>query len=244
MTTFSTLPALGSASRAEGAARLLGDAIMLGLIGEGEQLPAEAELAAQLGVATVTLREALATLRQQGLIETRRGRGGGSFVRQPRTISLRSMQAHLGGLSADELRDIADHRAAVSGASAAVAAERASRFEINRLRQQVSAVAAATTLAGRRRADSRFHIELAAIGHSPRLTRAEIALQAEIGELLLLILDDSSERERMAVEHEAILKAVTARQSDRARRLTETHVAADSARLTELYLGLVAGEAE
>jgi DNA-binding GntR family transcriptional regulator len=67
--------------RREAVARRLGGAIALGLLGDGEQLPSEQELATSLNVSTVTLRDALADLRQKGLVETRRGRGGGSFVR-------------------------------------------------------------------------------------------------------------------------------------------------------------------
>ena len=69
------------ALRSEAVVRRLGSAIALGLLGDGEQLPAETELATMLNVSTVTLREALAELRELGLVETRRGRGGGSFVR-------------------------------------------------------------------------------------------------------------------------------------------------------------------
>ena len=61
----------------------VGQAIQLGLLTDGEQLPPETEFAAQLGVSAMTLREALAMLRQQGLVETRRGRTGGTFVRRP-----------------------------------------------------------------------------------------------------------------------------------------------------------------
>jgi DNA-binding transcriptional MocR family regulator len=50
------------------------DGISLGLLADAEQLPSEVELATQFGVSTVTIREALASLREQGLVETRRGR--------------------------------------------------------------------------------------------------------------------------------------------------------------------------
>src|SRR4028118_286256 len=69
------------ALRSEAVVRRVGSAIGLGLLGDGEQLPTEADLATMLNVSTVTLREALAELRGLGLVETRRGRGGGSFVR-------------------------------------------------------------------------------------------------------------------------------------------------------------------
>jgi GntR family transcriptional repressor for pyruvate dehydrogenase complex len=112
---------------------------------------------------------------------------------------------------------------------------------VRQLAYQAGEVADAPGIAGPRRADSRFHIKLAAIGHSIRLTRAEIAIQAEIGELLLLLHEDAAERARAGTEHEAIMAAVSARDGEGARRLAEAHVAADLARLIELHLELAAG---
>ena len=58
----------------------LATAIRLGVLRDGELLPPERDLAEQLGVSRNTLREAIAALRDSGLVTTRRGRGGGSVV--------------------------------------------------------------------------------------------------------------------------------------------------------------------
>src|SRR4051812_50067849 len=58
----------------------LGTAIRLGLLAPGTQLPPERELAEQLGISRSTLRHALTTLVQSGLLASARGRGGGTFV--------------------------------------------------------------------------------------------------------------------------------------------------------------------
>src|SRR6185437_3912339 len=114
---------LDTGGRADTVTRRLAKAIRLGLLLDGERLPAESQLAGQLGVSTVTLREALATLRTMGLVETRRGRGGGSFVRAPDDPG--RLERPLRLLSLHELRDIGDHRAAIAGTAARLAAERA-----------------------------------------------------------------------------------------------------------------------
>ena len=59
------------------------------------QLPSELELAERLGVSTVTVREALTSLREQGLVRTRRGRGGGSFVTAPDDAASSVLRARL-----------------------------------------------------------------------------------------------------------------------------------------------------
>ena len=61
----------------------LAQAIRLGLVSEGERLPAERELAERLQVSRVTLREAIRALREAGFLESRRGRSGGTFVVSP-----------------------------------------------------------------------------------------------------------------------------------------------------------------
>jgi GntR family transcriptional regulator, transcriptional repressor for pyruvate dehydrogenase complex len=54
----------------------------------GDRLPSEEELTEHFGIARTTLREALRILESQGLIEIRRGRGGGPVVTMPRAESL------------------------------------------------------------------------------------------------------------------------------------------------------------
>src|SRR5262249_61640979 len=55
-------------------------AIRLGLVGPGEKFPAERDLAAQLGVSRLTLRDAIHELHEAGYVCSRRGRFGGTFV--------------------------------------------------------------------------------------------------------------------------------------------------------------------
>lgn len=125
---------LEQVGRAEAVAARLFDAITLGLLDDAEQLPSEAELAAQFRVSTVTVREALAVLRQQGLVETRRGRGGGSFVRTPDWPAQSSWAERLRLVSMAELRDFGDHYLAVAGSAAKLAAERSTPEDLERLR--------------------------------------------------------------------------------------------------------------
>ena len=47
-----------------------------------DKLPPEEDLAAALGVSRMTLRQALGSLEVKGLLERRRGRAGGNFIRE------------------------------------------------------------------------------------------------------------------------------------------------------------------
>jgi GntR family transcriptional regulator len=62
----------------------LADAIAVGQLTPGDRLPTEQDLAARLGVSRMTLRHALSELAQRGLVTRTVGRGGGTFVAEPK----------------------------------------------------------------------------------------------------------------------------------------------------------------
>ncbi|WP_242892243.1 FadR/GntR family transcriptional regulator [Actinomadura litoris] len=223
-------------ARVHAVVRRLGDAIALGLLADGEQLPSETDLAGHLGVSTVTLREALMALRQQGLIETRRGRGGGSFVRTPaRPFDL---DGRLRPLAAEELRDLGDHYAAIAGAAARLAALRSLPGDVDRLRRSLAEMAEADPGPHLCRLDGRFHLEVAAASQSVRLTREEIRLQADIGPLILAAHGRPEAGDRVRAEHAALVEAIARGEEGPARDVAESHVANAVEHLIERRLAL------
>jgi GntR family transcriptional regulator len=62
----------------------LADAIAAGRLNPGDRLPTEHDLAARLGVSRMTLRHALSELALRGLVMKAVGRGGGTFVAEPK----------------------------------------------------------------------------------------------------------------------------------------------------------------
>jgi DNA-binding FadR family transcriptional regulator len=225
-------------ARVDAVVRRIGDAIELGLLAEGEQLPGESELAGQLGVSTVTLREALMALRQQGLVTTRRGRGGGSFVSLPEAPGEERLRVRLRGWSTEELRDLGDHWAALSGTAARLAAERTEPDDLVQLRRTAEELTQAADTAARSRVYGRFHVELAAAAQSARLTREQVSLQTEIGALLCLVLGDDEYREEVADRHRSVISAVQDGAHETARELAERCVQESTARLVALRLTL------
>jgi len=238
LTTATARLLLGAAehagARADHVSQRLGQAIRLGLLIDGERLPAEGELATLMGVSTVTLREGLSTLRGEGLIVTRRGRHGGTFVRAPEDD-----RAPLRTFSAHDLRELGDQRAAISGAAARLAAERSLPGDVRRLTGQVQRLAAAGTVSERRRADTQLAIAVAAAAQSSRLTREEANLHAELGDLLGMLMAGEAHREIVAQRRE-LIAAIEARRPERARALAERHVEAQTERLIALQLEMIA----
>jgi DNA-binding FadR family transcriptional regulator len=223
--------------RADQVAQRLGRAIRLGLILDGERLPPEIRLSEQLGIANVTLREALATLREQGLVLTRRGRAGGTFVRAPLDADPAALPGRLAALSTQDIRELDDHRAAIATTVADLAAQRAVPDEVDELHRQVERLRAARTPSERRRADTQFTILLASAAQSSRLTTEAIRLLAEIGDLLWLRLSPAEHDDAVRVRFR-LVNAVGRGNRARAREAAEQQVAADTRRLLDLRLAL------
>src|SRR3954470_1555262 len=157
------LSPVATAGAVEQVVRRLGEAIGAGVLGPGERLPGQVELAATLGVARMTLRQALAVLEDAGLLEMRRGRTGGAFV------AADPPPPALDPPTAEQLRSLTDWRRAVSGEAAALAATRRTARELEVLRDAATAAErAAGDAAGFRRTDARFHVLVAELPRSPR----------------------------------------------------------------------------
>ena len=226
--------------QAEGAVeqivRRLGEAIGAGVLAPGERLPSEVELAAQLGVAPMTLRQALQILRAAGFVETRRGRTGGSFVRDDPPGALVA-----GGEppTRSALRELTDWRRAISGEAAALAAERAEPAEREAIAE---AAAAAERAVGRfsafRLADARFHIAIAEAARSRRLVAAETQIQVETAEMLRFVPGPRLARAVSQAGHDPIVAAVVAGDAAAAHDAMTRHVEGTYDWIVGLRLGL------
>ncbi|MFC7959133.1 FadR/GntR family transcriptional regulator [Rhodococcoides kroppenstedtii] len=232
------IESLASESRPVAVTRRLQQAIALGLIPDGSALPSESDFATQLNVSTVTLRSSLAELRRQGLIVTRRGRGGGSFVRVPQDSDASILREQLAEWNIDEIRDLRDFHLAVAGSSAALSAERVRGRTLDRLRMAAETVNDATNCAQALRADFRFHLELAASTRSAHITRAEMSIQSDLAPLLWIPGMESQSQATACAQHLAIVDAIVAGDPEQARRAAEKHVHDALSNLIDLRMRL------
>ena len=196
----------------------LAQSIRLGVLVEGDRLPPERELADKFGVSRVTLREAIKGLRDAGLVESRRGRGGGTFVVAPSVI---------GRVSSGELPaidDALDLRRVVEPGAAALAASRtltaADRATLHRCLREASTCPPAA----RRLADSRLHMAIAAASGSASVTAVVADAQLRLDSLLRAIPVIAANIAHSDRQHEEIVDAILAGRPDRARVAMEEHV--------------------
>jgi GntR family transcriptional regulator, transcriptional repressor for pyruvate dehydrogenase complex len=210
----------------------LAQSIRLGVLVGGERLPPERELAETLGVSRVTLREAIGALRAAGLIESRRGRAGGTFVVSPRARRPRAGPRR--PPAAAGLDDMLDLRRIVEPGAAALAATRtltaADRATLQRfLRESTSC-----TASRRRLADSRLHMAIAAASESPSVVAVVGDVQLKLTDALRRIPVIPANIEHSDRQHAAVVAAILAGEPEVARSMMEEHIDASAALLRGL----------
>lgn len=224
--------------RADAIVERITKGISLGLLKVGERLPPEAVLSEMFGVGGATLRDALSELRERGVVETRRGRSGGTFViSQPRTQT-DAIQEWFLSTSISEIRDIGDEHSAIAATTVRLACERAEAHDVSRLQDLARSLVLATTPEVRAPADSRFHIELAVSAQSPRLTNAEIRLQEETVQQLWAPIIEKFDPEKAAAEHLELVWAVAQDQPQKAQTLIRQHIRRNIFHLIDTKLAL------
>jgi DNA-binding FadR family transcriptional regulator len=193
--------------RAEQVTLQLESAIGMGLLNPGERLPPESVMAEHLGVSPLTLRQSLAVLRSKGLLGTRRGRGGGSYVAGMLPVREAEIAEQLRRHKTDDLRDLIDLAAATAGSAARLASKRSDEQDVRRLRKLAGRFASSLEPHMLRQADARLHIGLGVAAQSRRLTSLLIQIHAELSPLTWgkAWLD---EQKSATAEHEALLDAI------------------------------------
>jgi GntR family transcriptional regulator, transcriptional repressor for pyruvate dehydrogenase complex len=200
----------------------LGTAIKLGLLPAGTRLPAERELAEELGISRSTLRQALTTLVQSGLLVSQRGRGGGTFVADSPPLTVVPELP-----SEEEMRSVLDYRVAVETGAAMLAAERATKAHLDAMAELVDTMAAQSgpPFEPYRLADIRFHIALAEACDSQRLVAAMTEVQGQMSELIALIPHPDEVLTRSNDQHRELVAAVAAGDGSEAARIVRCHLA-------------------
>lgn len=210
--------------------RLL-QAIKLGVVGPGERLPAERDLAARLNVSRVTLREAIKALTDSGYVESRRGRYGGTFVNErlpkPRRASVKQLTREFGAGVDDAL---VLRSALETGAAEAAASRSLTEAETDHLRRCLAETSSAN-LADYRRMDSRLHLAIAEVTGSPSLTSATADVRMRLNELLDAIPLLAVNLEHSNDQHEAIVTAILAGDPVAARQAMQEHLSGTAALL-------------
>ncbi|HEY8982806.1 MAG TPA: FCD domain-containing protein [Streptomyces sp.] len=204
--------------------------VRLGLVPGGERLPAERELAERLGISRVTLREVLKVLQDQGLLESRRGRYGGTFV-LPRGVEAGGEDELRRRIAEVDIEDVLRFREVLEvGAAGLCAVHGLTDAQAVRLREALAGTHDAP-LADYRRRDTLLHLTLAELCGSPSLIAQYAAVRAQVNDLLDCIPLLVRNLEHSQQQHEALVEAVLEGDADGAREIMREHCGGTAALL-------------
>ncbi len=192
----------------------------------GSRLPAERELAAQLGVSRPSVREALIALEVEGLVDVRVG-SGVLVLAPPKSGSGDGARRGVG--NAYGPFEIIRARQLLEGELAAIAARRMSKAQVTQLREVLAQMASDITAGSMPiHSDREFHLAVAAAADNAPLLRSVTDLYDERNNPLFETFGQHFENAktwRMALaEHHTVVDSIAARDADGARRAMQRHL--------------------
>jgi GntR family transcriptional repressor for pyruvate dehydrogenase complex len=199
----------------------LSERIISGGFGPDGVLPPEGALATRYGVSRTVIREAMRSLRAQGLVEVAQGRLPRVKPPAPETAiaSLDTLLRRSNGT----LLHLIETRRPLEGEIAALAAERATLEHLTQLQEAITAQATAATVAEQIVADLRFHRILAEATGNPIFTLLLETLAGLMRDSRARTLQQSGPATALH-GHRAILRALHARDREAARAAMLEHL--------------------
>lgn len=206
------------------------DAILDGQLAVGQRLPAEREMCELFGTSRGTLREAFRVLEEKGLIEIRLGVGGGAVVKGANADAFSDNLAMLIRSETVSLKHLAEFREDVEGTVTGLAARRARKEDIARLRSLLDQ-ARRHRDAGLKewdefvRVDEMMHMTLARIARNPLYAFILQTIHDNIHRYYERFLTAGKEELTENFQDLSdIVDSVEAGDADRAKRLAREHV--------------------
>lgn len=203
--------------------------ILEGSLKPGDRLPAERELAAELGVSRPSLREAIQKLASKGLVQSRQG--GGTYVTAALESSFFDPWQDMMGNHPNLRDDILEFRRMLEGQAAEWAAERATDADLQRLGQTFAALAASFELSDtnqRSDADIAFHQAVGDAAHNVLIGHLAGALLRLMHDNIRLNLGELKSVPAASAllmrQHQSIYDAIRERKPQAARAAAETHI--------------------
>lgn len=200
------------------------DSVLQGTLKEGDQLPAERELAQQFGVSRTAVREAIKALHEKGLVDAFPGRG--TFITSGNSNSMRqSLDRILKSGQPDGAAHLVEIREILEPEIAALAAARADDQDLATMREAVSVMDNARhDVDAYIEADLDFHLALAEAAGNPFILSLIDSIVGLLREQRVRIFYVHDGPERGQVHHKRILDAMERRDPRGAREAMQAHL--------------------
>jgi GntR family transcriptional repressor for pyruvate dehydrogenase complex len=200
------------------------ESVLNGKLKPGDQLPAERELAQQLGVSRTAVREAVKALREKGLVEAYSGRG--TFVTDGTTQAARQSFDLMVKIGQQEgAPHLAELRLILEPGIAALAAVRVTEDDLAAMCEAVAVMdRAQDDPAAYIEADLDFHLALAETVANPLILSLIDSIVGLLREQRIKIFNVEGGPQRGQVHHKRILEAVERRDAEMARSAMRAHL--------------------
>jgi len=193
----------------------------------GDRLPSERDMAQQLGVSRPTVREALQVLEHTGFVEIRQG--SGTYIKDIGKQSLTDPLQILIQGSDRRYSEVYEFRNAIEVWAVGLAAQRIDPKELSRIGDIIETM---KELRAQKKPvdelDAKFHLSIARACHNRiyyHVARTILHLFTQVAHISHkeLFLSDHDQAELMQ-DHEAIFKAIKAKDANKARALMQHHL--------------------
>jgi GntR family transcriptional regulator, transcriptional repressor for pyruvate dehydrogenase complex len=207
------------------AREILHEMTRLGL-GEGDMLPAEAEMLETYDVGRASLREALRILEIQGLIVIKPGPGGGPIVAGVHSSDfgrMATMYFHMAGAT---FRELVDARLVLEPVMAGVAAKRQDARYIQQLEQCLTNARTSPPedVPAYTRSALDFHSLIAGMSGNRVLDLTGRAMKDIYSDRIREMIFPEDERSKLIEAHDLIGRAIIDGNADKAERLMREHM--------------------
>lgn len=215
------------------AAAAMARSIRTGALQPGARLPSETELARQLGVSRPVVREAIAYLKADGIVESRRGLG--LFVDRQDSLRLRRDEIEA---SEDSILQFLEFRLGLEVEAAQLASLRYTADDLARMEAAATAMNAIDDLdQDSALHDLAFHTAIAAAAHNPLyLTVLEFVSGPLLHSIKSMRAKDAGDRTNIEIrraDHDAVLDRIRAKDPDGAGEAMRKHIGESYRRYAE-----------
>ena len=201
----------------------LEETILLKEVLPGEQLPTERDLADIFKVSRITIRNAIEQLLNKGLVEKRRGAKGGTFV-MPITSNVKKKTRSWYQNNKEEFLQLLEYRLIIEPETVRVAAQRITEPLLLELSKSVFAPNSVCERETFRAYDIKFHLTIAKASHNLFLEQSVRKIRTKLSPGLDLIDYNEAVINSTYHDHQEILNALSAKDSEKAFELSRNHI--------------------
>ena len=203
--------------------------IAAGTLRPGDKLPAERDLAAQLGVGRNALREALRSLEIAGIVRLQKGAKGGAFIQSGNASRMNEVVRDMLSLGSISVAELTEARVHIQDLVVRLACERATREDLDALAANIDRteqVTAAGKYLERVECSREFYSLLVEAAHNRVLAMTVGSITDILMQFVYTrVAGGGKPQPRLVEKRRAFLAALRARDAELATQLMRNHLA-------------------